>query len=349
MGPDGGGEPSGALGARDQRRFGSLDALKAAVQRRRREALRLRLDAGSSATAPGLAVVLDAEPGLAALERRRAAPRDRRLGARLLPQLPEPPARLPGRLVERRQLGRGRRALAEAHASWSGRASPTYDAGARHRRPGRVGSAIVRAARDATAGPCSPRAAPTATSRGPTRRARSSSARSQELGGLDLLVVRRREGFAPQAVEELDEADWDARLRRDREGQRSSSRRRPRRTCAESRGLRRDVEDVAGVPAVAARSPPHSRGEGRPGDARRACSRARSRPRCASAASRPARSRSSAGQEERRAAETLLGRLGSPATSPRQSLYLARRELRDRARARRRRRPLAQTERRRKP
>ena len=36
---------------------------------------------------------------------RRSAARHRRLGARLLPQLPEPPARLSGGVVERRQLG----------------------------------------------------------------------------------------------------------------------------------------------------------------------------------------------------------------------------------------------------
>src|SRR6266702_3487282 len=48
---------------------------------------------------------LDHEPGLADLELRHAAPRHRRLGARLLPEIPEPQARVPRDLVERRQLG----------------------------------------------------------------------------------------------------------------------------------------------------------------------------------------------------------------------------------------------------
>ena len=36
--------------------------------------------------------------------------RHRRLGARLLPEVPEPPARLPRGVVERHQLGRGQQA-----------------------------------------------------------------------------------------------------------------------------------------------------------------------------------------------------------------------------------------------
>ena len=39
------------------------------------------------------------------------APRHRRLGARLLPEVPEPPPRLPRRLVEHGQLGRGQPAV----------------------------------------------------------------------------------------------------------------------------------------------------------------------------------------------------------------------------------------------
>ena len=46
--------------------------------------------------------------------RRRAAAGDRRLGARVLPPVPEPPPRLPGGLVERRQLGRRRRPLCKS-------------------------------------------------------------------------------------------------------------------------------------------------------------------------------------------------------------------------------------------
>ena len=53
-----------------------------------------------------LAIESTAEPGQPADGRQEAGLRRRRLGARLLPEVPEPPARLPRRLVERRQLGR---------------------------------------------------------------------------------------------------------------------------------------------------------------------------------------------------------------------------------------------------
>ena len=59
----------------------------------------------------GLAVVEHAQPGQPDLRRPDAAARRRRLGARLLPQVPEQAPRLPRRVVERRQLGQGRRAL----------------------------------------------------------------------------------------------------------------------------------------------------------------------------------------------------------------------------------------------
>src|SRR5581483_4374147 len=77
------------------------------AQRRGREAVRLRLDvARLGRLRPGGHV--DAEPGQPADGGEDAAARHRRLGARLLPQVPEPPPRLPRRLVGRRQLGRGR-------------------------------------------------------------------------------------------------------------------------------------------------------------------------------------------------------------------------------------------------
>src|SRR5579885_1125784 len=85
MKPNGGGDPSGELEAAIRAAFGDPDALKARVN--------------------------DAEPGQPSDGGEDAAPRHRRLGARLLPQVPEPPPRLPGGLVGRRQLGRGRPAL----------------------------------------------------------------------------------------------------------------------------------------------------------------------------------------------------------------------------------------------
>ena len=111
--PNGGGEPSGALGeavAVDVRR---VRRPQAADDRRRHQAVRLRLVvARLGRHRPRRAV--DAEPGLAGHGRQDAAARDRRLGARLLPQVPEPAARLPRGDLERRRLGRRRRPLREA-------------------------------------------------------------------------------------------------------------------------------------------------------------------------------------------------------------------------------------------
>ena len=107
MSPDGGGEPEGELKAAIDDLWGSTEELKTGDQRRRRQALRQRLDvAGLRRHRPRGQV--DAEPGQPVARQRRAAPRHRRLGARLLPQLPEPPPGLPGGVVERGQLGRGR-------------------------------------------------------------------------------------------------------------------------------------------------------------------------------------------------------------------------------------------------
>ncbi len=72
MSPDGGGAPSGDLAKAIDDTFESVDALKAAVS--------------------------DGDP----------AARDRRVGARVLPQVPEQAAGLSRGLVERRQLGRSR-------------------------------------------------------------------------------------------------------------------------------------------------------------------------------------------------------------------------------------------------
>ena len=106
MAPGGASEPSGALaGAIDG--LGGLDAVKAAVN-----------DAGVKRFGSGLGVDraerrrdrghVHAEPGLTAHGGQDAGPRRRRLGARVLPQLPEPSPGLPRRVVERRQLGRRR-------------------------------------------------------------------------------------------------------------------------------------------------------------------------------------------------------------------------------------------------
>ena len=107
MGPDGGGAPSGDLAAAIDDTFGGFDELKAAVN----DGGVKRFGSGWTWLVwdgTGLSRVLDAEPGLADHAGRRAASRHRRLGARVLPQVPEQAPGLSRGLVERRQLGRGR-------------------------------------------------------------------------------------------------------------------------------------------------------------------------------------------------------------------------------------------------
>ncbi len=116
MSPDGGGEPVGALADAINSTFGGLDQLKDAVN----DGGVKRFGSGWTWLAwdgTGLAVYSTREPGQPDHAGRRAAPRHRRLGARLLPQLPEPAARLSRRLVERGQLGGGRQALRSRRGS----------------------------------------------------------------------------------------------------------------------------------------------------------------------------------------------------------------------------------------
>ena len=60
------------------------------------------------------------QPGHAADGRPPRAVRQRRVGARLLPEIPEPPRRLPGGLVERGELGRGGQALCRRQGRHAG-------------------------------------------------------------------------------------------------------------------------------------------------------------------------------------------------------------------------------------
>ncbi len=110
MSPQGGGAPSGDLASAIDAKFGSFDQFKADFKA-----------AGINQFGSGWAwLVKDAERPRRRLHgqsgqprhgRQGAATRRRRLGARLLPQLPEPPPRLPRRVLERRRLGRRRAAL----------------------------------------------------------------------------------------------------------------------------------------------------------------------------------------------------------------------------------------------
>ena len=106
MAPNAGGAPSGKIAEAITASFGSFDAFKeqwgkAGVG---------RFGSGWVVAAQGRWQAVDyehAEPGQPADGRQDADPRPRRLGARVLPEVPEPPARLHGGVVERRELGGG--------------------------------------------------------------------------------------------------------------------------------------------------------------------------------------------------------------------------------------------------
>ena len=75
------------------------------AQGRRRQPVRLRLGLARPRRRRARGR-LHGQPGQPDLGRQDAAPRRRRLGARLLPHVPEPPPRLPRRVVEHGRLGR---------------------------------------------------------------------------------------------------------------------------------------------------------------------------------------------------------------------------------------------------
>ena len=104
LSPDGGGEPDGDARRGDQRRLRLVRRLQGEVQGRRREPVRLRLGVARARRLRPRGHE-HAEPGHPALGRPDAAAGRRRVGARVLPQVPEQAPGLPGRVLERRQLG----------------------------------------------------------------------------------------------------------------------------------------------------------------------------------------------------------------------------------------------------
>jgi pteridine reductase len=142
----------------------------------------------------------------------------------------------------------------------------------------------------------------------------------QELGGLDLLVNAAGEGFAPKPFEELDEADWDAAFGATAKGSFFV-------TQAAGAALRASggcvvmIEDVAAYqpwPAFAA----HSAAKAAQAMLTRVLARALA-PEVRVCGVAPGPVAIEPGQEERRAAETLLGRVGSPDDVAEAVLYLA--------------------------
>ena len=143
----------------------------------------------------------------------------------------------------------------------------------------------------------------------------------QELGsGMDLLVNAAGEGFAPKAFEQLDEADWDAAFGATAKGsffvtQAAAA------ALRESRGCVVMIEDVAGYqpwPAFAA----HSAAKAAQAMLTRVLARALA-PEVRVCGIAPGPVAVEPGQEERRAAETLLRRVGSPDDIAEAVVYLA--------------------------
>jgi pteridine reductase len=141
-----------------------------------------------------------------------------------------------------------------------------------------------------------------------------------ELGGLDLLVNAAGEGFAPKPVDELTEADWDAAFGATAKGsffvtQAAAPRLR------ESRGCVVMIEDVAAYqpwPSFAA----HCAAKAAQAMLTRVLARALA-PEVRVCGVAPGSVAVEPGQEERRAAETLLGRIGSPEDVAGAVAYLA--------------------------
>jgi pteridine reductase len=142
----------------------------------------------------------------------------------------------------------------------------------------------------------------------------------EELGGLDLLVNAAGEGFAPKPLEELDERDWDAAFGATAKGsffvsQAAASHLRASRGCIVM------IEDVAGHqpwPSFAA----HSAAKAAQAMLTRVLARALA-PEVRVCGVAPGPVAIEPDQEERRAAETLLGRVGSPEDVANAVAYLA--------------------------
>ena len=142
----------------------------------------------------------------------------------------------------------------------------------------------------------------------------------EELGGLDLLVNAAGEGFVPKPVEELTEADWDAAFGATAKGsffvtQAAAPHLRASRGCVVM------IEDVAAYqpwPSFAA----HCAAKAAQAMLTRVLARALA-PEVRVCGIAPGPVAIEPGQEERRAAETLLGRVGSPEDVAAAVVYLA--------------------------
>jgi pteridine reductase len=142
-----------------------------------------------------------------------------------------------------------------------------------------------------------------------------------ELGGLDLLVYAAGDGFSPKPVEEVTEADWDAALDVTAKGTFFTVQAAAPHLRA-ARGAAILVEDVAAYqpwPSFAA----HCAAKAAQAMLTRLLARALA-PEVRVCGVAPGPVAVEPGQEERRAAETALGRIGSPEDVAEAVAYLAR-------------------------
>jgi NAD(P)-dependent dehydrogenase (short-subunit alcohol dehydrogenase family) len=142
---------------------------------------------------------------------------------------------------------------------------------------------------------------------------------ADELGGLDLLVNAAGEGFTPKPVDEVTEADWDAALGATAKGSFFV-------TQASARHLRESGGVVVMIEDVAAYQPwpsfaPHSAAKAAQAMLTRVFARALA-PEVRVCGIAPGPVAVEPGQEARRAAETLLGRVGVPGDVADAVLYL---------------------------
>jgi pteridine reductase len=142
----------------------------------------------------------------------------------------------------------------------------------------------------------------------------------ERLGGLDLLVNAAGEGFAPKALDQLDESDWDTAFGATAKGSFFVSQAAAPHLRA-SRGCIVMLEDVAAYqpwPSFAA----HSAAKAAQAMLTRVLARALA-PEVRVCGVAPGPVAVDPGQEERRAAETLLGRIGAPDDVASAVAYLA--------------------------
>jgi pteridine reductase len=143
-----------------------------------------------------------------------------------------------------------------------------------------------------------------------------------DLGGLDLLVNAAAEGFGPKPVEDVDEADWEKALGATAKGSFFVTQAAAPHLRKSELGLVVMIEDVAAYqpwPSFA----PHCAAKAAQAMLTRVLARALA-PDVRVCGVAPGAVAIEPGQEERRARETLLGRIGSPDDVAGAVLYLAR-------------------------